>query len=73
MKVAPSLDTRLDRLKNININKKGIDYDETFAIFARFEVIRIFLTDVAYYNFKGFKMNVKSTILNGELVKKSLG
>ncbi|KAL8114351.1 hypothetical protein AgCh_021272 [Apium graveolens] len=45
----------------------GIDYDETFALVARLEAIRIFLAYVAHKKFIVFQMDVKSAFLNGEL------
>jgi hypothetical protein len=49
--------------------KEGIDYEETFAVVARLEAIRILL---AFFMAKGFKlhqMEVKSAFLNGVLEK----
>ncbi|WVZ52781.1 hypothetical protein U9M48_003803 [Paspalum notatum var. saurae] len=45
--------------------KKGIDYEETFAPVARLEAIRILLAFVASKGFKLQQMDVKSTFLNG--------
>ena len=45
--------------------KKGIDYEETFAPVARLEEIRILLAFAASKGFKLFQMDVKSTFLNG--------
>ncbi|GKA16760.1 retrovirus-related pol polyprotein from transposon TNT 1-94 [Tanacetum coccineum] len=47
--------------------EEGIDYDETFAPFARLEAIRIFLAYVAYIGFVVYQMDVKSVFLNGKL------
>ena len=47
--------------------QEGIDYDETFALVARLEAIRVFLAYAAHKKFKVFQMDVKSTFLNGEL------
>ena len=47
--------------------EEGIDFDETFAPFARLEAIRIFLAYVAHSNFKVYQRDVKSAFLNGEL------
>nr|GEW79039.1 copia protein [Tanacetum cinerariifolium] len=45
--------------------QEGINYDETYALVARLESIRIFLAyDCALY-FKLFQMDVKSAFLNG--------
>ncbi|GJR56011.1 retrovirus-related pol polyprotein from transposon TNT 1-94 [Tanacetum coccineum] len=44
--------------------EEEINYDETFALVARMEAIRIFLAFATYMNFKVYQMNVKSTFLN---------
>nr|GFA77433.1 retrovirus-related Pol polyprotein from transposon TNT 1-94 [Tanacetum cinerariifolium] len=58
--------------------KEGINYDETFALVARMEAIRIFLSFSTYMNFIVFQLDVKSAFQNGKLkeevyVKKPLG
>nr|GEY22290.1 retrovirus-related Pol polyprotein from transposon TNT 1-94 [Tanacetum cinerariifolium] len=45
--------------------QEGIDYDETYALVARLESIRILLTYACALDFKLFQMDVKSAILNG--------
>ena len=45
--------------------QEGIDYDETFALVARLESIRILLAYACAHNFKLFQMDVKSAFLNG--------
>ncbi|WVZ51993.1 hypothetical protein U9M48_003089 [Paspalum notatum var. saurae] len=45
--------------------KKGIDYEETFAPVARLEAIRILLAFAASKGFKLQQMDVKSAFLNG--------
>ncbi|GJU01392.1 uncharacterized mitochondrial protein-like protein [Tanacetum coccineum] len=47
--------------------EEGIDYDETFALVARLEAIRIFFAFATYMNFIVYQMNVKSAFLNGKL------
>ncbi|GJZ36024.1 retrovirus-related pol polyprotein from transposon TNT 1-94 [Tanacetum coccineum] len=47
--------------------QEGIDYDETFALVARLEAIRIFLAFATYMNFIVYQMDVKSNFLNGKL------
>ncbi|KAJ9536569.1 hypothetical protein OSB04_un000268, partial [Centaurea solstitialis] len=47
--------------------QEGIDYDETFALVARIEAIKIFLAYAAHKNMKVFQMDVKCAFLNGEL------
>ena len=46
---------------------EGVDFDETFAPVARLESIRILLAIASHLNFKLYKMDVKSTFLNGML------
>lgn len=50
--------------------KEGIDYEETFALVARLESIRILLAFACYTNFTLFQMDVKSTFLNGFIMEK---
>ncbi|WRX17144.1 Reverse transcriptase [Theobroma cacao] len=45
--------------------EEGIDYDETFALVARIEAIRLLLAFTCSMNFKLFQMDVKSAFLNG--------
>ncbi|GJV65849.1 retrovirus-related pol polyprotein from transposon TNT 1-94 [Tanacetum coccineum] len=45
--------------------QEGIDYDETYALIARFESIRILLAYACALDFKLFQMDVKSAFLNG--------
>ncbi|GJR54587.1 copia protein [Tanacetum coccineum] len=45
--------------------KEGIDYDETYALVARLESIRILLAYACALDFKLFQMDVKSAFLNG--------
>ncbi|GJZ44999.1 copia protein, partial [Tanacetum coccineum] len=45
--------------------QEGIDYDETYALVARLESIRILLTYACALDFKLFQMYVKSAFLNG--------
>nr|GEX04272.1 hypothetical protein [Tanacetum cinerariifolium] len=47
--------------------KKGIDFEESFAMIARLEAIRIFLALAAYMNMVIYQMDVKTTFLNGNL------
>jgi hypothetical protein len=46
---------------------EGQDFDETFALVARLEAIRMFLAYSCHKNFKVYHMDVKSTFLNGDL------
>ena len=46
---------------------KGVDYDETFALVARMESIRILLALACHLKFKFYQMDVKTAFLNGFL------
>ncbi|GJR71911.1 retrovirus-related pol polyprotein from transposon TNT 1-94 [Tanacetum coccineum] len=69
---------KLDELGGILKNKarlmnrgyrqeEGIDFEESFALVARLEAIRIFLTFVAHMNMVVYQMDVKTAFLNGNL------
>ncbi|GKC37724.1 retrovirus-related pol polyprotein from transposon TNT 1-94 [Tanacetum coccineum] len=45
--------------------QEGIDYDETYALVARLESVRILIAYACALDFKLFQMDVKSEILNG--------
>ncbi|GJW00042.1 retrovirus-related pol polyprotein from transposon TNT 1-94 [Tanacetum coccineum] len=47
--------------------EEGIDFEESFAMVARIEAIRIFIANAANKNMTIYQMNVKTTFLNGEL------
>ncbi|GJX98840.1 retrovirus-related pol polyprotein from transposon TNT 1-94 [Tanacetum coccineum] len=47
--------------------EEGIDFEESFAVVARIESIRIFLAYDAHKNMVVFQMDVKTTFLNGIL------
>jgi hypothetical protein len=47
--------------------KEGIDYEETFALVARLEAIRILLAFSVAKGFKLHQMDVKSAFFNGVL------
>ena len=66
----------MDKLGNVVRNKawlvtqgynqeECIDFDETFALVARIEAIRLLLAFACHMNFKLFQMDVKSAFLNG--------
>ena len=46
---------------------EGVDYDETFAPVAHMESIRILLALARHLKFKLYRMDVKTTFLNGLL------
>ena len=47
----------------------GIDYDETFSPVVMLKSIRFFLAIAAYYDYEIWKMDVKTTFLNGNLLE----
>nr|GEV39518.1 hypothetical protein [Tanacetum cinerariifolium] len=47
--------------------EEGINFEESFALVACIEAIRIFITNVASKNMTIYQMDVKTTFLNGEL------
>jgi hypothetical protein len=46
---------------------EGLDFEETYALVARLEAIRILLAFAAHHDFKLYQMNVKSAFLNGPI------
>ncbi|GKC88982.1 retrovirus-related pol polyprotein from transposon TNT 1-94 [Tanacetum coccineum] len=48
-------------------NQEGIDFEESFALVARIEAIRIFITNAASKNMVIYQMDVKTAFLNGDL------
>ncbi|GKD60500.1 retrovirus-related pol polyprotein from transposon TNT 1-94, partial [Tanacetum coccineum] len=69
---------KLDELGGILKNKarlvargyrqeEGIDFEESFALVARLEAIRIFLEYAAHMNMVVYQMDVKTAFLNGNL------
>ncbi|GKF18800.1 putative ribonuclease H-like domain-containing protein [Tanacetum coccineum] len=47
--------------------EEGIDYDEVFALVARIEEIRLFLSYASFVNFVVYQMDVKSAFLYGKI------
>nr|GFC58906.1 retrovirus-related Pol polyprotein from transposon TNT 1-94 [Tanacetum cinerariifolium] len=69
---------KLDELGGILKNKarlvargyrqeEGLDFEESFALVARLEAIRIFLACAAHKNMVVYQMDVKTAFLNGNL------
>jgi hypothetical protein len=50
-----------------NSQVEGLDFDETFALVARLESIRILLAYATYHGFKLYQIDVKSAFLNGPI------
>ncbi|GJX82027.1 retrovirus-related pol polyprotein from transposon TNT 1-94 [Tanacetum coccineum] len=50
--------------------EEGIDFEESFALVARIEAIRILVANVAHKNMMIYQMDVKTDFLIGELKKK---
>jgi hypothetical protein len=46
---------------------EGLDFDETYALVAQLESIRILLAYATYHGFKLYQMDVKSAFLNGPI------
>nr|GEY88552.1 retrovirus-related Pol polyprotein from transposon TNT 1-94 [Tanacetum cinerariifolium] len=47
--------------------EEGIDFEQSFALVARLQAIRIFLAYVAHKNMAVYQMDVKNAFLNGNL------
>nr|GEV33194.1 reverse transcriptase domain-containing protein [Tanacetum cinerariifolium] len=48
-------------------HEEGIDFEESFSLVARLEVVRIFVAYVAHMSFPIYQMDVKTAFLNGLL------
>ena len=46
---------------------EGVDFEETFALVARLESIRMFLSFACYKNFKLYQLDVKYAFQNGNI------
>ena len=49
--------------------RQGIDYGKTFSTIAMLKSIRILLAIIAHHDYEIWKMDVKTTFLNGNLYK----
>nr|GEY49748.1 Gag-Pol polyprotein [Tanacetum cinerariifolium] len=47
--------------------KEGIDFEESFALVARLEAVRLFIAYAAHKSFHVYQMDVKTAFLNGPL------
>ncbi|GJY70939.1 retrovirus-related pol polyprotein from transposon TNT 1-94 [Tanacetum coccineum] len=74
----PSRPVKLDEYGDVLKNKarliakgyrqeEGLDFEESFALVARLEAIRIFLANAANKNMTIYQMDVKTVFLNGKL------
>ena len=52
--------------------KEGIDYEETFALVATLESVRIFLAYTTPKNFEIYQMDVKCAFMNGDLKRQCM-
>nr|GEU48119.1 hypothetical protein [Tanacetum cinerariifolium] len=52
------------------LTEEGIDFEESFALIARLEVVWIFIAYAAHKSFPIYQMDVKTTFLNGPLKEK---
>ncbi|GJU50530.1 retrovirus-related pol polyprotein from transposon TNT 1-94 [Tanacetum coccineum] len=50
-----------------SMQEEGIDFEESFAPFARLEAVRMFIAYAAHKNITIFQMDVKTAFLNGPL------
>nr|GEV73791.1 hypothetical protein [Tanacetum cinerariifolium] len=57
----------LTKMHHHQTNWEGINFEESFALVARLEAIRIFLAFTAYKNMVIYQMDVKTAFLNGNL------
>lgn len=49
------------------MQREGVDYEETFSPVAMLKSIRILLSIPAIHNYEVWKMDIKTTFLNGHL------
>nr|GEY67736.1 Gag-Pol polyprotein [Tanacetum cinerariifolium] len=52
---------------------EGIDFEESFALVARLEAVRLFVAYAAHKLFPVYQMNIKTTFLNGPLKEEVVG
>ncbi|GJX07882.1 retrovirus-related pol polyprotein from transposon TNT 1-94, partial [Tanacetum coccineum] len=60
---------QFDRLKSYT-QEEGINFEESFALVARLEAVRIFVAHAAHKSFPIYQMDMKTTFLNGPLKEK---
>ena len=59
------LSTKLDLSKKVFDKVQGVDYDEIFSLIAMLKSVQIMLAIAAFYDYKIWQMDVKTTFLNG--------
>nr|GEW65202.1 retrovirus-related Pol polyprotein from transposon TNT 1-94 [Tanacetum cinerariifolium] len=67
---APEPHSKASSLGDISSNEssyEGIDFEESFALVARIEAIRIFIVNATSRNMTVYQMDVKMAFLNGDL------
>ncbi|GKA55223.1 retrovirus-related pol polyprotein from transposon TNT 1-94 [Tanacetum coccineum] len=62
-----SVSTRKKLQTDAMWQEEGINFEESFALVARIEAIRIFVANAAHKNMTIYQMDVKMAFLNGEL------
>ncbi|GJU02874.1 retrovirus-related pol polyprotein from transposon TNT 1-94 [Tanacetum coccineum] len=64
-----NIDNQEDEFINpfCNVYEEGIDFEESFALVARLEAVRIFVAYVAHKSFLIYQMDIKTAFLNGPL------
>nr|GEY36285.1 copia protein [Tanacetum cinerariifolium] len=66
----PMFDEYLNPLQHVDLQvpaEEGIDFEESFALIARLETIRIFISFAAHMNMIVYHKDVKTAFLNGIL------
>jgi hypothetical protein len=71
-KTKHAVDGSIEKYKEIFVarglsQKEGIDYEETFSLIARYTSIKIVLSLATMMKWKVHQMDVKTTLLNGEI------
>ncbi|GJT90544.1 retrotransposon protein, putative, ty1-copia subclass [Tanacetum coccineum] len=73
VKMQSMKDNQVWRLVDLPSNAKGftqtygVDYEEMFSLVANIRAIRILIAIAAFYDYEIWKMNIKTTFLNGYL------
>ncbi|GJU82007.1 retrovirus-related pol polyprotein from transposon TNT 1-94 [Tanacetum coccineum] len=63
-----SMQDELNQFERLQVwQEEGIDFEESFALVARLEAVRMFIAYVAHKNITIFQMDIKTAFLNGPL------